>query len=85
MSDRYDICVPRKGNDGKTRWMKIGVAFPARSGDGINLIFDALPLPDAEGRCAASLFRPKEKSSSGDTGESPRAATEPDDDKEIPF
>jgi hypothetical protein len=50
--------APRKGRD-KTFWTRIGTAF---EGDkGIQLIFDALPLPDAEGRCVANLFEPREK------------------------
>jgi hypothetical protein len=49
--------TPRKGRD-KTFWCRIGTAF---EGDkGIQLIFDALPLPDAEGRCVANLFEPRE-------------------------
>jgi hypothetical protein len=57
MSKRYDIASPRKGKDGRTFWTRIGTAF---EGDkGIQLIFDALPLPDAEGRCVANLFEPK--------------------------
>lgn len=56
---RYDISTPRKGRDGKTYWTRIGSAF---EGDrGIQLVFDALPLPDAEGRCVASLFEPRER------------------------
>lgn len=57
MNKRYDICTPRKGRDDKTFWTRIGTAF---EGDkGIQLIFDALPLPDADGRCVANLFEPK--------------------------
>lgn len=59
MSKRFDICTPRAGKDGKTFWTRIGTAF---EGDkGIQLIFDALPLPDADGRCTANLFTPKPK------------------------
>jgi hypothetical protein len=57
MNKRYDICVPRKGKDDKTFWTRIGTAW---EGDkGIQLVFDALPLPDSEGRCVANLFEPK--------------------------
>ena len=60
MNKRYDIMAPRKGRE-KTFWTRIGTAF---EGDkGIQLIFDALPLPDAEGRCVANLFEPREKQS----------------------
>jgi hypothetical protein len=59
MSKRYDICTPRKGRDDKTFWTRIGTAFQGEKG--IQLIFDALPLPDSEGRCVANLFEPREK------------------------
>ena len=62
MSKRYDIMAPRKGKD-RTFWTRIGTAF---EGDkGIQLIFDALPLPDAEGRCVANLFEPRERQDNG--------------------
>lgn len=58
MSKRFDICTPRAGKDGKTFWTRIGTAW---QGDkGIQLVFDALPLPDAEGRCTANLFEPRD-------------------------
>lgn len=59
MNKRYDICTPRKGRDDKTFWTRIGTAW---EGDkGIQLVFDALPIPDSEGRCVANLFEPKER------------------------
>lgn len=54
---RFDICTPRKGRDDKTYWTKIGTAW--QSDKGIQLVFEALPLPDSEGRCVANLFEPK--------------------------
>lgn len=58
MATRRDICVPRKKSDGGTYWVKIGTAW---DGDkGTNLVFDALPIPDAEGRCVANLFEPRD-------------------------
>ena len=63
MSKRYDICTPRAKKDGGTYWVKIGSAW---EGDkGIQLVFDALPIPDAEGRCAANLFEPRERTQQG--------------------
>jgi len=60
---RFDICTPRKGKDDKTYWTKIGTAW---QGDkGIQLVFDALPLPDSEGRCVANLFEPKPRDGAG--------------------
>ena len=77
MAKRYDIMAPRKGRD-KTFWTRIGTAF---EGDkGIQLIFDALPLPDAEGRCVANLFEPRER----DTGSQQTRQTEDLDDS-VPF
>lgn len=67
MAKRYDICTPRPGKDDKTFWVRIGTAW--ENDKGIQLVFDALPLPDREGRCVASLFEPKgdrAKSSSRD-------------------
>ena len=57
MSTRFDICTPRKGKDDKTFWSRIGTAW--QSDKGIQLVFDALPIPDSEGRCVANLFEPK--------------------------
>lgn len=57
MSQRFDICTPRAGKDGKTYWTRIGTAWQGEKG--IQLVFDALPLPDSEGRCVANLFEPK--------------------------
>jgi hypothetical protein len=45
MAQRYDLMVPRSGNDGKTYWTKVGVGFANKSGNGYNLTFEALPLP----------------------------------------
>lgn len=80
MSKRYDIMTPRKGRE-KTFWIRIGTAFEGEKG--IQLIFDALPLPDAEGRCVANLFEPRERSQNGDAPRSQSAAADLDDD--IPF
>lgn len=60
---RYDICTPRKGKDDRTFWTRIGTAW--ENDKGIQLVFDALPLPDAEGRCVANLFEPKAREDRG--------------------
>lgn len=46
MAERYDLCVARPRKDGKVYWHKIGVAFPSRSGEGFDLSFDSLPVPE---------------------------------------
>lgn len=59
MNTRFDICTPRAKKDGGSYWVKIGSAW---QGDkGIQLVFDALPIPDAEGRCVANLFEPRSR------------------------
>lgn len=70
MANRLDICTPRQSRDGKTYWTKIGSAWQNDKG-GIQLVFDALPIPDSEGRVVANLFEPKprddrERSAQGD-------------------
>jgi hypothetical protein len=80
MSTRFDICTPRKGRDDKTYWTRIGTAF---QGDkGIQLIFDALPIADSEGRVVANLFEPREKTQ-GSPQRQPATAGALDDD--VPF
>lgn len=59
MSKRYDVMAPRQGRD-KTFWVRVGTAFEGEKGIGIE--FDALPLPDKEGRVSVRLFEPREKS-----------------------
>lgn len=66
MAKRYDICTPRKGKDDRTFWTRIGTAW--ENDKGIQLVFDCLPLPDAEGRCVANLFEPKPKDSERGSG-----------------
>lgn len=59
MSDkRLDAMVPRKRGD-KTFWTRIGSAWPNKNGIGYQIVLDALPLTDAEGRCVINLFEPK--------------------------
>ncbi|MDB6454743.1 hypothetical protein [Falsirhodobacter sp. 20TX0035] len=55
---RFDLISPRPRKDGKTNWVKIGAAFPRDKG-GFSLVFDALPLPDAEGRVTVLMTEPK--------------------------
>ena len=55
---RMDLISPRTRKDGKTYWHKIGAAFPLDNG-GYQLVFDSLPLTDAEGRCAVLMKEAK--------------------------
>lgn len=55
---RYDLISPRKSKDGKTRWLKVGAAFPKDNGS-FSLVLDALPLPDEDGRVSLLMSEPK--------------------------
>lgn len=90
MSNRYDICTPRAKKDGGTYWVKIGTAW--QNEKGIQLVLDALPLPDSEGRCVANLFEPKARDNAparsparGGGGDGWIGQTPPDLDDDIPF
>jgi hypothetical protein len=50
--------VKREGQD--DFWLPIGAAFPHQSGDGFNVILQALPLPDGDGTCKIVLRPPKD-------------------------
>jgi len=84
---RYDILSPRANKStGKTHWQKIGAGFPRDKG-GFSLVFDALPLPDAEGRVSLLMVEPtdrdapREKPVSG----APAGGADPFDSDSIPF
>jgi hypothetical protein len=59
MTKRYDVMAPRAKKDGGTFWVRIGTAFDGEKGIGIE--FDALPLPDKDGRVSVRLFEPRER------------------------
>jgi hypothetical protein len=63
MAKRFDVLTPRAKKDGGTFWHRVGTAW---EGDkGVNIVFDSLPMPDAEGRCSVSLFEPRENAGGG--------------------
>jgi hypothetical protein len=68
---------PRERKDGKTYWQRVGTAFEGDKGIGIE--FDALPLPDKEGRVSVRLFEPKPRD------ETPRQRQSADLDDEVPW
>jgi hypothetical protein len=79
MSTRKDIMTPRKGRDDKTYWTRIGTAWFNDNG-GIQLVFDALPIPDSEGRVVANLFDPKPREAQVPAGALRREVDALDDD-----
>lgn len=50
--------IQRKDQD--DFWLPIGAAFKHQSGDGYNLILQALPIPNGDGQCKIVLRLPKD-------------------------
>jgi hypothetical protein len=82
MNKRYDICTPRKGRDDKTYWTRIGTAWQNDNG-GIQLVFEALPIPDSEGRVVANLFEPRERNDAPRQQSASKQSW--DDESAVPF
>jgi len=85
MATRYDACTPRKSKDGKTFWLKIGSGW--QSDKGMQIVLDALPMPDTEGRCVINLFEPKPRDGGQRVPDGSRGAPPQSDnlDDDIPF
>jgi hypothetical protein len=81
---RYDLLSPRKGKEDKTRWFKVGAAFPRDKG-GFSLVLDALPLPDAEGRVSLMMWEAQERDEAPRGRDPARQAPPRGMDDEIPF
>ena len=79
---RYDLISPRARKDGKTFWVKLGAAFPNKDGQGFSLVFDALPISDAEGVVRVLMVEPRDNAGQ-QRQEQP--ARRDDLDQEIPF
>lgn len=92
----FDLVSPRPQKDGSTRWFKVGAAFPRDKG-GFQLVFDALPLPDNEGRVSLMMWEAKPRDgqqTSGNARQSSYDAQKPQgggyggaavDESDIPF
>ena len=57
MTDRMDVLHGKERGD-KTYWTKIGVAFPAKSGEGWNVILDYIPAGSNENGQVQMVLRP---------------------------
>jgi hypothetical protein len=53
----YTVVKRAEGQD--DFWLAIGAAFPHQSGDGFNVVLQALPIPDRDGQCKIVLRPPK--------------------------
>ena len=52
--------VIKRGEGQDDFWLPIGAAFPHQSGDGFNVILQALPIPNGDGQCKIVLRPPKD-------------------------
>jgi len=50
--------IKREGQD--DFWLPIGAAFKHQSGDGYNVILQAMPIPNGDGQCKIVLRPPKD-------------------------
>ena len=69
--------VKREGQD--DFWLAIGAAFPHQSGDGYNVVLQALPIPDREGQCKIVLRPPKETDKEADDEQTKQAVRNAND------
>lgn len=60
--------IKREGQD--DFWLPIGAAFKHQSGDGYNVILQALPIPNGDGQCKIVLRPPKEDDDKNDRSRS---------------
>jgi len=51
--------VVKRGEGQDDFWLAIGAAFAHQSGDGFNVVLQALPLPNGDGQCKIVLRPPK--------------------------
>jgi hypothetical protein len=65
--------VIKRGEGQDDFWLAIGAAFRHQSGDGFNVILQALPLPDEDGQCKVVLRLPR----SDDAEQQPQERTAP--------
>jgi hypothetical protein len=66
--------IKREGE--KDFWQPIGAAFPHQSGDGYNIILQALPIPNGDGQCKIVLRPPKDDSDDQRPQERPTASND---------
>ena len=63
--------VIKRGEGQDDFWLAIGAAFPHQSGDGFNVVLQALPIPNGDGQCKIVLRPPK----ADDTDQQPQERT----------
>jgi hypothetical protein len=66
--------IKREGQD--DFWLPIGAAFRHQAGDGLNVIPQALPLPDGDGQCKIVPRPPKDADDAERTKQAVRQAND---------
>lgn len=88
MATYMDLGQFKQNQNGKWRFVRLGYAKPNPKG-GWYLNFDALPLPDSEGRVSVSMKEPQERDQStpsqAPSNGSNAAMAGGDMDDDIPF
>jgi hypothetical protein len=62
--------VVKRGEGQEDFWLAIGAAFAHQSGDGYNIILQALPIPNSDGQCKIVLRPPKDEHEHKDSKDS---------------
>jgi hypothetical protein len=81
--ERLDALTVRESN-GKSYFTKIGVAFPARNGNGFSVLLDAMPAP-TDGQFKILLMEPKPREEGQGKGLPRSAPAFADEDDDRPF
>jgi hypothetical protein len=82
MTERLDALSVRESN-GKSYFTKIGVAFPAKSGNGYSVLLDAIPA-SVDGQFKILLMEPKPREDTVNARQQPRQPA-PAFDDDVPF
>lgn len=80
MIERFDVVYAKEAN-GKTYWNKVGAAFINKSGNGYNLVLEAIPVP-IDGSYKLYLFEPRKEDNKTSR---PQAHRFEEIDDDIPF
>jgi hypothetical protein len=84
MSTRYEIKAWRKSANDKAYTVRLGSAWTDQKGV-LRLAFDALPLPDEQGRVSCFLEEPRERAEQGAQGFARQMAPSAPGPKPIPL
>ena len=85
MADRYDLISFRETATGKTFAVRVGQMVAKQSGDGFTLYFDALPIPNKDGKVTLTAAVPRDRDGGAPARARPEPARDDGPDDTIPF